>query len=217
MACIAARKEKSMSRKPKRGGAYFRADTRGQAARRINLQRTKKDANLNREAVAQVLCYCVVAAARDAIGMDGQEIVSLTVKMNERADVYTVEKSAVGAARARKRLRERTDHIMGQPFVLPAGRAFKSANDREILAERRDAADMVTRYAAEAMQAMGKEESIGRLLEEARSNYNQFLEWAEDGEWVAYERLRRVVEDLYQTKAEVVEATGAKPIFAKEF
>ena len=207
-----------MSKKPRRGGVYFHADTRGQVARRINnLQRTKKDANLNREAVAQVLCYCVVAAARDAIGMDGQEIISLTVKMNERADAYTVEKGALRAARARKRLRERTDHIMGQPFVLPAGRAFKSANDREILAERRDAADMVTRYAAEAMQAMGKEESIGRLLEEARSNYNQFLEWAEDGEWVAYERLRRVVEDLYETKAEVVEVTGEKPIFAKEF
>lgn len=197
---------------------YFHADTRGQAARRTNnLQRTKKDANLNREAVAQVLCYCIVAAARDVIGMNGQEIISLTVKMNERADVYTVEKNAVGTARAKKRLEERSDWIMKQPFVLPAGRAFKSGNDREILAERRDAADMVARYAAEAMQAMGKGESVERLLVEARSNYNQFLEWAEDGEWVAYERLRRVVQDLYETEAEVVEAPGTKPIFAKEF
>lgn len=207
-----------MSKKPRRGGAYFHTDARGQAARRINnLQRAKKDANLNREAVAQVLCYCIVAAARDVIGMNGQEIVSMTVKMNERADVYTLERNAVGTARARKRLEERTDQIMGQPFVLPAGRAFKSGNDREILAERRDAADMVVRYAVEAMQAMGKEKEIQRLLAEAKANYNQFLEWAEDGEWVAYERLRRVVQDLYETKAEVVEAPGTKPIFAKEF
>ena len=42
-------------------------------------------------------------------------------------------------------------------------------------------------------------------------------EYDEDGEWVAYERLRRVVADVYEVEAEVVQTPGKKPIFAKEF
>lgn len=206
-----------MRRKMSRGGAYFHAGMREQMARRVKLGQTKKDANLNREAVAQVLCYCIVAAARDVLGMSTQEIVTLTVRMNERADVYTIQRQAVGTAKARKRLEERSDPMLQEPFILPAGRAFRTENGKEVLAERRDAADMVVRYAAEAMDSMGRRKDITALLTEAKANYNQFLGWAEDGEWVAYERLRRVVADVYEVEAEVVQTPGKKPIFAKEF
>ena len=46
---------------------------------------------------------------------------------------------------------------------------------------------------------------------------HSFLSGQKMGEWVAYERLRRVVADIYEVDATVEQVSGEKPIFGKEF
>ena len=54
-------------------------------------------------------------------------------------------------------------------------------------------------------------------MQETRSNFEQFLGWSEDGEMVAYEKLRRVVADIYGVGAMVERVKGQGPIFGREF
>ena len=54
-------------------------------------------------------------------------------------------------------------------------------------------------------------------VRETRSNFEQFLGWSEDGEMVAYEKLRRGVEDIYGVGAMVERVKGQGPIFGSEF
>lgn len=60
-------------------------------------------------------------------------------------------------------------------------------------------------------------EQIAAVMQETRSNFEQFLGWSEDGEMVAYEKLRRVVEDIYGVGAMVERVKGQGPIFGSEF
>lgn len=77
---------------------------------------------------------------------------------------------------------------------------------------------MVARYCVEALHDMSYTvEQIAAVMQETRSNFEQFLGWSEDGEMVAYEKLRRVVEDIYGVGAMVERVNGQGPIFGTEF
>lgn len=207
-----------MSKSRARTPAFYRQSIRQSVVREINLGRNKATATLNREAVGQVLSYCFVAAAHDVLNFEAGKASILTVKMNNSADRYTLDRDKRGARKARIILEQRTKPLMLEGFLLPAGKMFKTANDREVLAERRDAASMVICFCVESMHDMGYSvEQIAAVLRETKANYNQFLEWAEDGECVAYDKLRRVVEDSYGVGAMVECVEGQGPIFAKEF
>lgn len=216
--CKTGGKGKAMSKSRVRTPAFYRQSIRQNVVREVNLGRNKEKAKLNREAVGQVLSYCFVAAAHDIMDFDAGKASTLTVKMNNSAGRYTLDRDKYGARKARIMLEQRTDPLMVESFLLPAGKMFKTANDREVLAERRDAANMVIRFCVESMHDMGYSvEQIAAVLRETKANYNQFLGWAEDGELVAYDRLRRVVEDIYGVGAMVERVEGQGPIFAKEF
>ena len=125
---------------------------------------------------------------------------------------------AQNLTRSASSLEARTTPLMVETFLLPAGKLGKTANEREILAERRDAADMVARYCVEALHDMSYTvEQIAAVMQETRSNFEQFLGWSEDGERVAYEKLRRVVEDIYGVGAMVERVNGQGPIFGTDF
>lgn len=142
----------------------------------------------------------------------------LTVKMNNAAERYTLDRDKRGARKARIALEDRTTPLMVETFLLPAGKLGKTANEREILAERRDAADMVARYYVEALHDMSYTvEQIAAVMRETRSNFEQFLGWSEDGEMVAYEKLCRMVEGIYGVVAMVERVNGKGPIFGTEF
>ena len=199
---------KSRARVP----SYYRQSIQNAVNRQINLGRTKTAASLNREAIGQVVSYCFVAAAHDILDFDAGKAAVLTVKMNNAAERYTLDRDKRGA------LEDRTTPLMVEQFLLPAGKLGRTANEREVLAERRDAADMVARYCVEALHDMSYTvEQIAAVMRETRSNFEQFLGWSEDGEMVAYEKLRRVVEDIYGVGAMVERVNGQGPIFGSEF
>ena len=75
---------------------------------------------------------------------------------------------------------------------------------------------MIIRFMAESLEEMEYiPEQIEAVKKEAKANYDQFLEWSKDGEEVAYDRLRRVIEDIYGVGAMVERVEGGDPIFGK--
>ena len=141
---------KSRARVP----SYYRQSIQNAVNRQINLGRTKTTASLNREAIGRVFSYGLGEAAHDILYFDAGKAAVLTVKMNNAAERYTLDRDKRGARKARIALEDRTKPLMLETFLLPAGKLGKTANEREILAERRDAADMVARYCVEALNDM---------------------------------------------------------------
>lgn len=207
-----------MSKSRARMPAYYRQSVQNAVIQRINLGKTKSAVPLNREAIGQVVSYCFVAAAHDILEFDSGKAAVLTVKMNNAAERYTMDGEKIGMRKARIRLEDRTNPLMLESFLLPAGKLGKTRNEREILAERRDAADMVARFCVESLHDMDYTvEQIAAVMRETRLNFEQFLGWSEDGEMVAYEKLRRVVEDIYGVGTMVERVKGQGPIFGTEF
>lgn len=177
---------------------------------------TKKNIMDNRKATGEVLCYCAIIAAFDALEFDKDTLDRLTAAMNNRADVYTTERAVLGQTRARQLLRERTESLLNRPFILPAGQYPRKQHEKDALAERRDAGDLVIRYFVEGLNEMGYDRAqINEAVEEARGNYEQFLGWAVDGEYVAYTMLGRKVAEITGGSVEVAAEPGAGPIFGK--
>lgn len=195
---------------------YYRQSIQNAVNQQINIGKSKAKTTLNREAIGQVVSYCAVAAAHDLFEWTEKESTILTLKMNNSAQRYTLDREKYGAPEARRRLEERTAHLVREKFLLPAGDLAGSAKKRIILAERRDAAEMVMRFMAEALEEMGYDAAqIEQVNAETKRNYDQFADWARDGEEVAYDRLRRVVEDIYGVGAMVERVEGEDPIFGE--
>lgn len=76
---------------------------------------------------------------------------------------------------------------------------------------------MIVRFFVESLEEMEyTPEQIEVVKEEIKKNYQQFLGWVDDGgEEVAYDRLRRVIEDIYGVGAMVERVKGEKPIFGE--
>lgn len=100
---------------------------------------------------------------------------------------------------------------------LPAGGLVGSEKKLRVLAERRDAAKMIVRFFAESLEEMEyTPEQIEAVKEEIKKNYQQFLGWVDDGgEEFAYDRLRRVIEDIYGVGAMVERVKGEEPVFGE--
>lgn len=203
---------KSRARVP----AFYRQSIQNAVNQQINIGKSKHRTMLNREAIGQVISYCTIAAAHDLLDWGEKESTILTLKMNNAASRYILDHDKYGAPEAKKRLEERTAHLMPEEFWLQAGDLVGSEKKLRILAERRDAAKMIIRFMAESLEEMEYiPEQIEAVKKEAKANYDQFLEWSKDGEEVAYDRLRRVIEDIYGVGAMVERVEGEDPIFSK--
>lgn len=194
---------------------YWRRNAVKNAERKILLKKNDcARTEANRAAVGQVASYCAIIAAYDVLGIDRDGVDRLAAEMSRRADVYMIERQHRGVAYARKQLEQRTAAFLPDGFVLPAGWMPKSRNERRMLAERRDAGGMVIRFYVEALNARGfAAGDITAAVEETRRNYGQFLEWAKDGEDVAYEKLRRVTQQTIGGKVCVVDSGETEPVF----
>lgn len=176
----------------------------------------KKNIMDNRKATDEVLRYCITIAAFDVLEFNKDALDRLTAAMKNRADVYTTERAVLGQTRARQLLGERTEPMLDRSFVLPAGEYPRKQHEKDALAERRDAGDLTIRYFVEGLNEMGYDRAqINAAVEEARGNYEQFLGWAIDGEYVAYTMLGRKVAEITGGSVEVAAEPGAGPIFGK--
>lgn len=203
---------KSRARMP----AFYRQSIQNAVNQQINISKSKHRTILNREAIRRVVSYCTIAAAHDLWDWGEKESIVLNLKMNNAASRYVLDLDKYGTPEARKRLREHTAHLMPEEFWLPAGDLVGSEKKLRILAERRDAAKMIIRFMAESLEEMGyTPEQIEAVKKEAKANYARFLEWSKDGEEVAYNRLCRVIEDIYGVGAMVERVEEEDPVFGK--
>ena len=66
------------------------------------------------------------------------------------------------------------------------------------------------------MEILDNYDDEATIKEEIKKNYQQFLGWVDDGgEEVAYDRLRRVIEDIYGVGAMVERVKGEEPVFGE--
>lgn len=204
---------KSRARMP----AFYRQSIQNAVNQQINISKSKHRTTLNREAIGQVVSYCAVAAAHDLWDWGEKESTLLTLKMNNAASRYILDHDKYGAPEAKKRLEARTAHLMPEEFWLPVGGLVGSEKKLRVLAERRDAAKMIVRFFVESLEEMEyTPEQIEIVKEEIKKNYQQFLGWVDDGgEEFAYDRLRRVIEDIYGVGAMVERVKGEEPVFGE--
>lgn len=108
---------KSRARMP----AFYRQSIQNAVNQQINISKSKHRTILNREAIRRVVSYCTIAAAHDLWDWGEKESTILNLKMNNAASRYVLDLDKYGTPEARKRLRERTAHLMPEEFWLPAG------------------------------------------------------------------------------------------------
>ena len=108
---------KSRARMP----AFYRQSIQNAVNLQINISKSKRRTMLNSEAIGQVVSYCTIAEAHDLWDWGEKESTILTLKMNNAASRYILDLDKYGTPEARKRLRERTAHLMPEDFCLPAG------------------------------------------------------------------------------------------------
>jgi hypothetical protein len=203
--------------------AYWNKNISLNNARQAVIQsKEKKRAMLNREAVGQVLGYCAMIAANDILELGTDGVEHLSVEVGHEAERFAALRARTNARDAYRALNRKSERLLTQSYAIKAGEkpddAMSSKTWREVYAERRDAADMVVRFYACALDAMGYSvDQINSVIAGTMDNYSQFLSWAEDGEEVAYEKLRRCVEQTLRMPAYVERVGNPKPVFAKEF
>ena len=168
-----------MSRRiPRAVSMHMAQNAFARCAEKVN---TRKNLTLNRQAVGEVVSYCTMIAANDTLDFDRDKQERLCTEMNHRAEVYTVEMSAYGQPKAREKLRERTAPMLDKPFVLPAGQYPRKQREKDALAERRAAGDLVIRFFIEALDSMGYDRARSTAPWKKQKNYEQFLEWQKTG------------------------------------
>jgi hypothetical protein len=202
---------------------YWRNAKAGVIQRQILAdEREQKRIRENRAASGQVMEYCVAIAENDLLELDKDALQCLMAEANRQAGKFSAVRHYRGGMTARKELEAATNPLFDKPYMIKAG---PKPNDNMsnktwqlLFAQQRSAADLVLRFNARAMEALKySREQINDVLAEAVNNYAQFLEWAEFGEDVAYEKLRRIVEQMLDEPAYLERVGDPEPIFAKEF
>lgn len=165
-----------------------------------------------RDAVVQVVYWCLVIAMHETLGMGKERLEKFGAAMSNAVDEYETKCAALGVARADAWLEEKT---AGLVFVLPADRPIKKDKDRMELARKRQAEEPVWRLCAAAMGKIGYGDARRqRWLDGAKKEYLWFLEWAKDGDGYGFERLRAALEQILHEEMELTEEPGKLPVFS---
>lgn len=170
----------------------------------------------HREATGNVLCMCIMAALYDRYGIGESRLQRVVDCANEFSARYASAKQVQGEERAKKALDEAVKDLLPGGFLLPAARPPKKARDWEVLAAQREAADTVFKLYIRAMhKALGfGAERIEVIARETEDNFRQFGDWAKDGDYYGYERLRRAVEQITGENVRIVDEEDNAPVFS---
>lgn len=203
--------------------AYWRKNAVRQATRRacdrMEARRAEREAENNRKNVGQVIAWCMVIALHDLYGYGRKRFEGFAAALGEQADEYRQQVRALGPEKAKKQLVEQTAELVPVNYHLPLIRQAKTARERALWLEQRDAADLVLRMVAKTAHKLW---GIGAgraaaVLAETDTNYRQFLEYAREGDAYGYELLRRKAEEITGERLQVAREDGEKPVFAKSF
>ena len=150
-----------------------------------------------REAVVQIMSWCIIIAAHDVQGLGGQRLECLAEAIVPIQEDYVRLVDRHGPQRALQIMVEGVSAYCSAEMRVPLNRAPRTARERQL----RIAGDTAAQIAW-CVFARGIHELYGfgrvrldRIRDEATENYRQFAAWdAEDHEW-ALDRLRRCAEN----------------------
>lgn len=134
---------------------YYARNAAMQAQRRF-LRTGKTEAERlddHREATANVLVLCILAAIYDKYGIGEMRLQRVVDCANEISAKYALEKQVRGEERAKATLVAAVWWFM-PPFLLPALSAPKTEREAVQLAARREAADTVMKIYVQAKQRL---------------------------------------------------------------
>lgn len=171
----------------------------------------------NREAAGQVIAMCYMVALNMRYGIGEERLGKVTDAANAELDRFAVNQRSVGMERAKKVLTEEMGGLLREEFILPAAKRPKTNRDWAMLAEQREAAEIVVKcYALGTHKALGfGAERLQETVRETERAFREFGTWAEDGEYFGYAKLARVLEQIVHTPVEVDESRAEEPIFSE--
>lgn len=197
--------------------SYYARNAAMQAQRRF-LRTGKTEAERlddHREATANVLVLCILAAIYDKYGIGEMRLQRVVDCANEFSAKYALDKQVRGG-QAKAGLTAAVQQIM-PPFLLPALSAPKTEREAVQLAARREAADTVMKIYVQAMhKALGfGADRVAVVAAETEGNFRQFGECTKDGEYYGYAVLARKIGQIIHDTVEVDTSGATEPIFGK--
>lgn len=197
---------------------YYARNAAIQAQRRF-LRTGKTEAERlddHREATANVLVLCILAAIYDKYGIGEMRLQRVVDCANEISAKFSLEKQVRGEERAKATLEAAVWWFM-PPFLLPALSAPKTEREAVQLAARREAADTVMKIYVQAMhKALGfGADRVAVVAAETEGNFRQFGECTKDGEYYGYAVLARKIGQIIHDTVEVDTSEATEPIFGK--
>lgn len=199
--------------------AYYGRNIAKNAQRRY-MQSGKTEAQRiddHREAVANVLCLCILAALYDKYGVGETRLQRVVDTANAYSQRFVTMKQNHSEAWAKATLENETRDILPGGFTLPVLKAPQKDRDWVLLHHQRDAAEMVFRIYAFAMHsALGfGAERVAAVAQETETNYREFGNYTEDGDYYGYAMLARKMSQILRTPVEVDTEDDQEPIFGK--
>lgn len=161
-----------------------------------------------RSSVAQITCWCITIALHQEHGVGAKRLNRLADKLEELQQKNTQTMTWKGT---RAGDRERAEWIDGKTpldFPVPVLRAPRNRKERQYRMAGDEAAAIAWQlYAAACIEVLGfGAERLGRLREEARSNYRQVNGWAADGGMeYALTQLKRCAELALREEMRIVD------------
>ena len=161
-----------------------------------------------RSSVAQITCWCITIALHQEHGVGAKRLNRLADKLEELQQKNTQTMTWKGT---RAGDRERAEWIDGKApldFPVPVRRAPRNRKERQYRMAGDEAAAIAWQlYAAACIEVLGfGAERLGRLREEARSNYRQVNGWAADGGMeYALTQLKRCAELALREEMRIVD------------
>ena len=196
---------------------YYARNAAVQAERRYLRDRKTEAERLDehREATANVLVMCILAAVYDKYGIGEKRLERVVDCANEIAARYVMDKQVRGEEQANAAL-DAVWPIM-PPFLLPAVNTPKTDRDWMRLAAQREAAEKVMKIYVQAMhKALGfGADRVAVVAKEAENNFRQFGEYTKDGEYYGYAILAREISQILHDEVVVDTSGAAEPIFGK--
>lgn len=213
--------------KRKNKPAYWANNAARNAQKRF-LQQKKQPAPVDevREATAQVIVMCIMAAVYDLYGIGESRLQRIVDAANERAERYEQAKNSLprlvdgvkktGPERAELELDRDTAEYFPAGFLLPAYK-LPQKRDEGKLYEQRSAAASTAKlyaYALHSVQGFGAER-VACVMDEALKSYVQFRDYADSGDYYGYSVLARKMGQIMHADCDVVSTGAETPIFGK--
>lgn len=208
-----------MGRKRKMPPQYGATAVRNAQRRYLKGKKTDGErAEKNREAAGHVISLCFMIALHDRYGIGKERLERVIASANGALDRFALAKQNMGMVRAKGQLGDELRGLLDENFVLPVTKSPKTRRDWLMLAEQREAAEIVVKcYALAARRALGF--GAERLRETVRATeqvFRDFAEWAEGGDWFGYNMLARRMTEILGEPVEVDESGADEPVFSAE-